>query len=148
MQRLIPISISVLALAACAEPDRGEPFAEVRDTALDTTPAETVDDVTPDGETVEDTREPLTFAAVHEVLLDNCTDAGCHSSGAGGFTLSGDADSDYQAVLAEVVPGDALASKLLKKATNTSSHSGGPILQAGTADYQLIADWIDDGANP
>jgi|GEM_PF-6858827 len=92
---------------------------------------------------------PASFAAgVHAVLLDNCTDSGCHSAGVGGYLISGNIDADYAATLNLVVPGNALGSKLVQKATNTSSHTGGPVLEVGTAEYELVVAWINGGALP
>lgn len=152
MYRLTTVVILSLTAGGCAELGRGEPLREV-DASAETV-AETID-ATSEADAIDevgevDSVEPAVSyaAAVHEVLIDNCTDSGCHGSGAGGFLLSGDIDSDYAATLNEVTPGNALGSKLVKKATNTSSHTGGPVLAPGTADYDLVVAWINGGANP
>lgn len=151
----------MILLGGCAELGRGDELPVAADTKADTTTSDTRNDTTaPDGDVVEndgaDTSEEevappeLSFAddGVHDLLIGNCTSSGCHGSGAGGFTLSGDVDADYSSTFNVVTPGDGLASKLVKKATATSSHAGGPVIQTGTTEYQLLLDWIDSGANP
>jgi len=155
MNRLLTILLLAVPANACAELGRGDPSVEV-DASIDAA-RETVDSATElTGDVAEDAISeadsagpPISFAdGVHDILIANCTASGCHGAGAGGFLLSGDIDADYTAVLDRVVPGDALASKLIKKSTATSSHTGGPVLQAGTPDYDLVVAWINDGANP
>ena len=143
----LPTLLFLVSLGTgCAEPLRGDkPEPEVTDTVAETTDTSS-DEV---GET--DTAEPkLSFAndGVHDLLIDTCTGGGCHETGAGGYTLNGDVEADYLASLARVVPGDAEGSKLIKKGAGISSHTGGPVLQADSEEYALIADWINDGANP
>jgi hypothetical protein len=156
---LITLSAALLAAGgACAELDRGEPFAEVRpdttaDTALDTrdtTNGELPDDVAPDAEPGEaDASPPISFAdGAHQALVANCMAGGCHGAGAGGYSIVDDLDADYEATLARVVPGDAEASLLVKKGANRSSHAGGPALSPGSPEYDLVVAWIDDGAAP
>ena len=159
MKTLIALFMTT-GLGGCAELGRGDPLPDVADTRADTGGADTRDTTIADGETVEGDTAPdtveetvipqLSFAddGVHDALIANCTSSGCHGSGAGGFTLSGDVDTDYQNVLNTVTVGDGLASKLVKKASATSSHAGGPVFQTGSAEYQLLVDWIDSGANP
>ena len=153
MDRTLPILL--VLFGACAEPVRGERPREVID-AADTTVAETIADTTVEDDVIEeavevDTAEPpLSFAddGVHDLLVDDCTAAGCHSSGTSSYAITGDVDADDEATLKVVTPGDGLGSKLIKKSTNTSSHQGGPVLQSDTPAYDLIVEWIDDGANP
>lgn len=93
--------------------------------------------------------EPISFAEeIHDLFPANCTGGGCHNTGAGGFTISGSVDADYQAVLGVITPFDSAGSKLLKKASATSSHQGGPIWPTDSEEYQLVAEWIDGGAEP
>lgn len=108
------------------------------------------DDVPPaDSQSDQGSVEPISFAKeIHVILVDTCTGAGCHESGAGGYSITGSVNADYQATLEEVIIGNSDGSKLLKKASNTSSHDGGPITPVGSADYELIAEWIDGGAKP
>ncbi len=161
-----PILITAIATAlfaagaACAELDRGEPFAEVTpDTSADTVTPDTrdsggeVSDDTgePDGEPGEaDTSTPTSFAGdgVHAVLVANCMAGGCHGSGAGGYSIVDDVDADYETTLSRVTPGDGEGSLLVKKATNSSSHAGGPALSPGSPEHELVVEWIDDGAEP
>lgn len=157
-------ALFVLTLTGgCAEITRGDPLPDARDVAdtradvADTTPDTApppdgdVDEVADSVDTMPDEQlPPVSFAddGVHDLLMGSCTASGCHGSGAGGYTLSGNVDADYQATLNEVTVGDGAASKLIKKATATSSHAGGPVIQTGTPEYQLLLDWIDSGANP
>jgi len=156
MDRTLPLLLVpwLVLHGACAEPVRGEHPREVVDSA-DTTVAETVADVVDDvpdqaSEEVDSAEPPLSFVddGVHDLLVDDCTAAGCHSSGTSPYAITGDADADYEATLREVTAGDGLGSKLIKKSTNASSHQGGPVLQSGTPAYDLIVEWIDDGAHP
>jgi len=152
-------ALMFLTLAGCAELSRGEPLPElpeVTDTRADT--ASEVDSGPVDGDASidvdDDTEEvvvpELSFAndGVHQVLMANCTSAGCHGSGAGGYTLSGSVGADYEATLNTVTVGDGANSKLLKKATNEMSHGGGPNFQTGTPEYELVLNWINGGAKP
>lgn len=143
--RLPTIFFLVSLGAGCAEPERGDkPEPEVTDTSMGET-TETVDQET-DG--VEPT--PLSYEndGVHALLLDKCTGGGCHETGAGGYTLNGDAEADYLATLDRVIAGDGAGSKLVKKGAGVSSHTGGPVLQTDSPEYELVVDWINDGANP
>lgn len=157
MYRRPIIVLLTLSAGACAELGRGDPLREVN--AADTA-TETVDSggdssgetTVPDSgeETTEVVEPPLSFAddGVHDLLIASCTAGGCHGSGVGGYSVTGDVDADYAQALSKVVPGDALASKLIKKVSNISSHGGGPILESGSAGYALLAEWINDGAFP
>lgn len=150
-----PISIAFLATLAaqgCAIPDRGDPLPEVvdaRDTRVaEVSDADSVEEVDAPDEEI-DAKVPVSFAAsVHQFLVDNCTASGCHSSAAGGFAITGDVDADYEATLREVTVGDGEGSKLVKKTSGVTSHTGGPLLQPGTSEYDLVVAWINDGANP
>ena len=150
-------AFALLMPLGCAVPDRGDPIATPPDAGRDATPevrndtttlSEIASEVAVEVEIAEP--DPLSFAddGVHAVLIAACSTAGCHGSGAGGYSLIDDVDADYVATLDRVVPGDALASKLVKKGANISSHTGGPSLQEGTPEYDLVIDWIDQGANP
>lgn len=72
------------------------------------------------------------------VLSTNC--AACHSSnspGFGGFSSSDDAQKMYEDGL--IAPGDPQNSALYLWSSNGSMPPGAPI---GSADYNIIADWI------
>ncbi len=143
-------AVLVTCASGCAIPGRGEPIEQENDTS---TPDIVTDieagDLDIDLGEVDEVEPPVPFAgAVHDLLVSSCTSTGCHASGAGGYALSGDVDADYEATLKVVVPFDAAASKLIKKTSGVTSHTGGPLLSEGTAEYDLIVEWIDDGANP
>ena len=157
MYRRSIIILITLSAGACAEPGRGDPLREInaQDTATETVDSggDSSGETTPSDsgeETVDLVEPPLSFAddGVHELLVTNCTASGCHGSGAGGYSIIDDPDADYAATLNAVIPGDALASKLIKKVSNISSHGGGPVLEDGNPGYDLLVEWINDGAFP
>ncbi len=87
-----------------------------------------------------------------------CNSGACHASqyGKGGFKLSvfGFApEDDYHAIVRDglgrranpIVPS---ASLLLRKPTGAVPHEGGQRLQAGSVDYQILAQWLGNGAPP
>ncbi len=87
-----------------------------------------------------------------------CNMGSCHGAlaGKGGFRLSlrgYDSDADYHAITREVrgrrieiaAPGQSL---LLAKPTGALPHKGGLRLATDSRDYQIIANWIADGAAP
>jgi hypothetical protein len=85
-----------------------------------------------------------------------CNSGACHGAlaGKGGFKLSlrGYApETDYfvltrQALGRRVDTTEPAHSLMLLKPTLTISHGGGRKLEVGSADYQLLADWIASGA--
>ncbi|HTU20519.1 MAG TPA: DUF1553 domain-containing protein [Gemmataceae bacterium] len=87
-----------------------------------------------------------------------CNAGACHASqyGKGGFKLSvfGFApDDDYRAIVRDsfgrrantIIPS---ASLLLRKPTGAVPHEGGQRLEAGSVDYQILAQWLAGGAPP
>ncbi len=86
----------------------------------------------------------------------NCNSGGCHgkSTGQNGFKISllgFDPAMDYSAIAREtrgrrIFPGDPDRSLLLLKATGLVPHGGGRLLEADSADYALLHDWIEQGA--
>ncbi|QDV17468.1 hypothetical protein Pan153_21210 [Gimesia panareensis] len=86
----------------------------------------------------------------------NCNSGGCHgkSTGQNGFKISllgFDPAMDYSAIALEtrgrrIFSGDPDRSLLLLKATGLVPHGGGRLLEADTADYALLYDWIEQGA--
>jgi hypothetical protein len=86
----------------------------------------------------------LTFEAeVYPILLLRCED--CHKAGGeagtSSFVLTGNARMDRAMVLALTVPGDAAASRLLRRATG-EMHEGGTVLNKDTPDYDTIFSWL------
>jgi hypothetical protein len=85
-----------------------------------------------------------------------CNSGACHGAlaGKGGFKLSlrgYDPDADHfvmtrQALGRRVDRQEPAKSLLLQKPTMTMPHGGGRKLEVGSADYQLMADWIARGA--
>lgn len=86
----------------------------------------------------------------------NCNSGGCHgkSTGQNGFKISllgFDPAMDYSAIAREtrgrrIFPSDPDRSLLLLKATGLVPHGGGRLLEADSADYALLYDWIEQGA--
>ena len=84
-----------------------------------------------------------------------CNSGGCHgkASGQNGFKLSVfgfDPEADYNAIVKEsrsrrVFPAAPEHSLLLLKPTGKISHGGGRRLEAGSADYLLLRDWLTQG---
>ncbi len=75
---------------------------------------------------------------------------GCHSTMATGYTLStglGDDNADYTATLGQVDLATADQSSLLTKASGSVGHGGGSPWAIGSADYDLVLTWIQQGAN-
>lgn len=150
--------LPVVSLGACAELGRGDAYPEVVDAfetvdaGSDTAPM--TDATTTSGDAVEETAPdevsgPQSFAdGVHDNIVRRCGSIGCHGDGAGGFSIFGDIEADYEAVLEHVVPGDAQSSALILKGTNSVNHGGGQVWSVGSPEYELIVTWIDDGANP
>jgi hypothetical protein len=80
--------------------------------------------------------------------LQSCV--GCHSTMTTGLTLSAglaDDAADHSAVAAAVDVSAPDMSVLLTKASNTAAHAGGALWALGSADYVLVRDWIQQGAN-
>lgn len=87
-----------------------------------------------------------------------CNSGSCHgrSSGQNGFKLSlfgYEPLEDYQHIVKEargrrVVPSAPEHSLLLRKATNAVPHHGGKRIEQGSAEYAIIAAWIQQGLQP
>ncbi len=84
-----------------------------------------------------------------------CNSGGCHgkASGQNGFKLSVfgfDPQADYDALVKEsrgrrVFPAAPEQSLVLRKPTGQSPHGGGKRIELGSADYQLLKAWIEQG---
>lgn len=87
-----------------------------------------------------------------------CNSGGCHgkATGQNGFRLSllgFEPEFDYEAIVQEargrrLFPPDPRRSLLLLKATAAVAHGGGKRLDAGSADYQTLLRWMENGAAP
>jgi hypothetical protein len=85
-----------------------------------------------------------------------CSAGACHGAAAGqnGFRLSlrgYDNEGDYLALTRNafgrrVTPSDPGRSLMLLKPTATVPHKGGKRFEVGSLDYQVLSDWIADGA--
>jgi hypothetical protein len=131
-----------LALAACADFSRGEP-SPVEDAGA------SPDGAVADGATT-DGAAPLSFAtAVYPQLVPTCE--ACHSAGneAGDTQLLfvGSAADDHATVIMFVDTSAPASSRLLAKATG-NGHQGGAVYAAGSAEYNTILQWIQQGAQP
>ena len=85
-----------------------------------------------------------------------CSSGACHgaASGQNGFKLSlrgYDNEGDFlalthQALGRRVIPSDPGRSLLLLKPTSAVPHKGGKRFEVGSIDYQVLSQWIADGA--
>lgn len=159
-----------LAIAACADFERGpRPPAEPDESGqVDSSPgdvgggdvvpdaaADGVGDVAMDvgpdgaGELPPDavTGEYSFATDIHGLLVKRCGE--CHTSGAPrALYLTNSPTTDYPGVLKLVKLATPASSKLLLKGTSEDPHGGGPVLTAGTDDYETILGWIAEGAFP
>ncbi|TWU60709.1 hypothetical protein Poly51_09900 [Rubripirellula tenax] len=107
-----------------------------------------------------DDAHPISFRNdVQSVLTKSgCNMGACHGAlaGKGGFRLSlkgYDSDADYIAIARQargrrIEMADPGRSLILAKPTGALPHKGGIKLQAGSADYDVLAQWIANGAAP
>ena len=107
-----------------------------------------------------DARGRIAFAADVVPILTKlgCNSGGCHgkSTGQNGFKLSllGFVPAfDHESLVKEargrrVFAGDPDSSLLLQKAIGRVPHGGGRRLRVDSSDYQVLADWIRQGAAP
>ncbi|MCH7686087.1 MAG: DUF1553 domain-containing protein [Planctomycetes bacterium] len=115
--------------------------------------AETVPDakVTPNPTPVRFLNDVVPILTKHR-----CNSGGCHgkSTGQNGFKLSllgFEPKWDYAALVNEsrgrrIFPGDPGRSLLLLKATGRVPHGGGKRFEVDSADYQVLAGWIETGS--
>jgi hypothetical protein len=109
---------------------------------------------------VSKTKEPFTWSFRNQVIpmltKATCNSGACHGAlaGKGGMKLSlrgYDPDADHfvltrQALGRRVDRLEPSRSLLLRKPALAVAHGGGQKLEVGSADYQLLADWIAAGA--
>jgi hypothetical protein len=109
---------------------------------------------------VEKTKEPFEPSFRNHVIplmtRIGCNSGACHGAlaGKGGFKLSlrgYDPTTDHfvmtrQALGRRIDKTEPAKSLLLRKPTMAVSHGGGLKIEVGSADYQLLADWIAAGA--
>ena len=127
-----------LGVSACADFSRGLE-SPVVDAAADAT-----------GEGGQTDGAVASFAtAVEPILLAACQR--CHSAGGmAGDTqllLIGDAAADYSTVSRFVNAAAPAGSRLLSKASG-NGHGGGTVLAAGSPEFQVVLQWIQQGARP
>jgi hypothetical protein len=94
----------------------------------------------------EDAASTVTFDEVHVVLRLRC--GGCHGpqgSVSSAFDLVEDVAVDYETVL-EFVDSDTPTSSRLLSQARGEGHAGGAVLSTSDGDYQLIFEWIAQGA--
>jgi hypothetical protein len=70
---------------------------------------------------------------------------GCHSNGAGGYTVGSNLNTNYQEMLSVTDPNNAAGSAVLTKNDGTRNHAGGAPWGANTPERTLIIEWINDG---
>lgn len=124
----------LVALSGCADFDRG-PVAEEPPDAGEVMPVD-------GGSTAS------SFATSVEPLLTSVC-LSCHrpagAAGSSHLVLTG--TDDLAQVLLLVDTSNPASSRLLTKASGTS-HGGGVIFAAGSAEYQTLFTWISEGAAP
>ncbi len=112
--------------------------------------------------TVKDFDQPWEWSFrnhVQSVLSKaGCNSGACHGAlaGKGGFRLSLRAyapEDDYHTIVREtrgrrVELADPGRSLVLTKPTTAVRHKGGKLLEPGSRDYQVLAEWISNGAAP
>lgn len=121
-----------VAMSACGTLDRGEPSPPSNN------------------ETDTDNGPALSFATdIFPVLTADCSK--CHGSGgiaaSSAFRLASTAKASYDSVAALVSTDNPDQSTLLQRASG-KSHVGGVILNTSSPDYELIRNWIAQGAQP
>jgi mono/diheme cytochrome c family protein len=128
---LAPLLLTALA---CADFSRG-PAVDAAETVADA-------GATGDG-------GALGFAADIYPLLTTCMN--CHVPGgqasASALIFSGNAATDYKTVLQFVDTAAPASSRLLSKVSG-NGHGGGTVYAVGTAQYDTILAWIQQGARP
>lgn len=131
--------VVLIALAiGCADFSRGRTIADAGDGG------ETADAVaTSDGQAA------LSFATDIYSVLSICMN--CHVPGGAASTtsliFSGNAASDYATVLGFVDISAPASSRLLAKMSG-NGHGGGTVYAAGSAEYETVLQWIQQGAQP
>jgi len=88
-------------------------------------------------------------ADVHGLLTGSCMR--CHASGGEAadtsFLLTGEAAADLATTTRFIDLNAAAASRLLAKMSG-NGHGGGTVFAAGSAEYQTVLRWIQEGARP
>jgi hypothetical protein len=92
----------------------------------------------------------VSFAAdVHGILTGSCMR--CHAAGGEArdtsFLLTGEAAADLATTTRFVDLNAAAGSRLLAKMSG-NGHGGGTVFAAGSAEYQTVSRWIQEGARP
>ncbi len=92
------------------------------------------------------------------ISKQGCNMGACHGAvaGKGGFRLSlrgYDPETDHHLITREargrrIELSDPGRSLLLTKATTALKHTGGKHIEVGSRDYEILANWISDGAAP
>jgi hypothetical protein len=127
-------SLAVAAAPGCADFSRGGPGFDAGETS----------DVAAKGDGAA-----LSFATDVYPLLSPCMN--CHVPGGAASSTSliftGTAGSDYTTVLQFVNTAAPASSRILAKVSG-NGHGGGTIYATGTAGYETILSWIQQGAPP
>jgi hypothetical protein len=93
-------------------------------------------------------RKPISYAGRARKLLANGCES-CHASGAVAgntrFVITGELDADYRSAKSLVSTSKPESSVLLRKAAG-EQHGGGATFPEGSANYQTLRQWIEDGA--
>ncbi len=139
------LSLCLGAFATCADFERGAaPTPDAK------APALSAQDAGGDTPGSSDQRvTSVSFSALHQTLVKAC--GGCHAPGgtaAGtGFLVTGDLNKDRQSTAAFINREQPVASRCLSKAAG-QNHGGGTIFPSGSVEYELVLQWIRQGASP
>jgi hypothetical protein len=125
-------------IAGCADFSRGPESA-----AVDAAGTGGSDGASTDG-------AAISFAtSVHALLINNCQR--CHSAGGEAsdtqLLITGDVAADYTTVSRLIDTSAPSGSRLLSKASG-NAHGGGSVLATGSPEYQIVLQWIQQGARP
>ena len=87
---------------------------------------------------------PRTFVRNIQPILDRgCF--GCHSGGAGGFTVGTNLQSNFQEMLSETETAVPANSRVIRKNDGGINHAGGNPWAAGRPERDVVLQWILDG---
>lgn len=147
LEDLVALDDLAVAEDALTPPDD---LTTVEDSAPDTLDApddiadviEPLDLVPDDLGSPSDTSACIDFA-IHIETIVTAKCVGCHQSGFGGFTLTGNVDADYSAILPRVDTTTPANSLFYTKGSGVS-HSGGKLFS--DAEAGLVLAWITAGA--
>lgn len=88
---------------------------------------------------------PRTFARDIQPILNRSGCFGCHSGGAGGYTVGNDLMTNYNEFLSVTETGNPANSRVILKNDGGLNHVGGAPWTPGRAERDVVLEWIQDG---